>query len=215
MQRTLVTDILLMTNPSYLPIIVPAIGLLVPFVIRWIENKSRLRQARHLLDVIHTRDEIEKLLQDSENKGMALLENEEIQLQYYQKELEKEIRRNDVLDIRLYPILISIEMIFFVSVVFTGALQFLKDLIYAQGDATLPFLEGIFSNSTIRISLLIFCLLGSLYMTHGYQKRLIIKKGTTLKSEILVFLAFNGFFASTLFSLGLILYLLDLVTPWF
>ncbi|HPI12143.1 MAG TPA: hypothetical protein PLK63_13960, partial [Catalimonadaceae bacterium] len=167
MQRTLVTDILLMTNPSYLPIIVPAIGLLVPFVIRWIENKSRLRQARHLLDVIHTRDEIEKLLQDSENKGMALLENEEIQLQYYQKELEKEIRRNDVLDIRLYPILISIEMIFFVSIVFTGALQFLKDLIYAQGDATLPFLEGIFSNSTIRISLLIFCLLGSLYMTHG------------------------------------------------
>ena len=52
-------------------------------------------------------------------------------------------------------------------------------------------------------------------MTHGFQKRLIIKKGTTLKSEILVFLAFNGFFAATLFSLGLILYLLDWVMPWF
>ena len=40
---------------------------------------------------------------------------------------EEEIR-NDVLDIRLYPILISIEMIFFVSVVFTGALQFFASL---------------------------------------------------------------------------------------
>ena len=204
-----------MTTPSYIPILVPALGLLVPFVIRWIENKSRLRQARHLLDVIKTRDEIEKIISDSDQKGINLLENEEIQLKYFQKALEKEIRRNDALDIRLYPVLVSLEMIFFVSVMFTGALRFLENLIYAQGDSTLPFLEGIFSNPNIRIGLLIFCLLLSLYMTHGYQNRLIIKKGASTKTEIRIFFAFNAFFFLTIFALGLILYLLDLVLPWF
>lgn len=204
-----------MTPPNYLPIIVPAIGLLVPFVIRWIENKSRLRQARHLLDVIQTRDEIQKLLVDSEKKGITLLENEEVQLNYFQKELEKEIRRNDVLDIRLYPILISVEMIFVVSIIFSGAVQFFQKIIYAQGNETLPFLEGIFSDSSIRIGLLIFCLLISLYLTHGFQKRLTISRGNSLKTELTVFLGFNGFFSLTLLLLGIILYLLDLVTGWF
>jgi len=204
-----------LTSPNYIPILVPALGLLVPFVIRWIENKSRLQQAKHLMDVIKTRDEIEKLLSDTESRGLTLLENEEIQLLYYQRQLEKEIRRNDAINIRLYPILISLEMIFFISILFTGALKFLQNLIYAQGDATLPFLEGIFSDYTIRISLLIFCLLGSLYMTHSFQKRLIMKRGVSFKNELLIFLAFNVFFVSTLLFLGLVLYLLDLVMPWF
>jgi len=194
---------------------VPALGLLVPFVIRWIENKSRLRQARHLLDVIKTRDEIEKIISNAEQNEINLLENEEVQLKYFKKALEREIRRNDALEIRLYPVLVSLEMIFLVSVLFTGALRFLETLIYAQGNATLPFLEGIFSNSNIRIGLLLFCLVLSLYMTHGFQNRLLIKKGSSIKTEIIIFFGFNGFFFLTVFTLGLILYLLDLVLPWF
>ncbi len=204
-----------MSSPNYLPILVPALGLLVPFIIRWIENKSRLRQARHLLDVIKTRDEIEKMLDTAADKNLTLLENEEVQLRYYQKELENEIRKNDVIDIRLYPILISIEMIFVVSVIFTGAVSVLQELIYAQGNKTLPFLEGIFSDSHIRISLLIFCLLISLYMTHGYQKRLLMRQGTSTKTEFRIFLVFNLFFFSMLLGLGLILYALDWLMPWF
>ncbi len=204
-----------MSTSSYLPILVPALGLLVPFLIRWMENRSRLRQARHLLDVIKTRDEIEKLLSEAETESLNLLENEEVQLRYYQKELEKEIRRNDVLDIRLYPILISVEMIFFVSAVFSGAIRFLEKLIYAQGDETLPFLEGIFSNPGIRIGLLIFCLLASLFFTHGYQKRLSMRQPVSVKTEIRVFFVFNLFFLTSIFLLGLILFLLDLIIPWF
>ena len=48
-------------------------------------------QARHLLDVIKTKEEITKLLSDAENQGVSLLENEESQLRFYGKELEKEI----------------------------------------------------------------------------------------------------------------------------
>ncbi len=204
-----------MSNINYLPIIVPALGLLVPFVIRWIENKSRLRQARHLLDVIKTRDEIENLLADAKKNQLVLLENEEVQLRFYTKELEKEIRRNDTLDIRLYPILISVEMIFFISAFFSGAVSFLEKLVYAQGNETLPFLEGIFSNSSIRIGLLIFCLMISLYVTHIFQKRLVVKHGFSVKTELKVFGIFNLVFAAILLTLGLILYLLDLVIPWF
>jgi len=204
-----------LNTPNYLPILVPAIGLLVPFFIRWIENKSRLRQARHLLDVIKTKDEIAKLLSDAQNQGFALMENEESQLRFYGKELEKEIKRNDVVDIRLYPILISVEIIFFVSAIFYGAISFLEKLIYAQGNQTLPFLEGIFSNSNIRILLLMACLLASLFFTHSVQKRLLLRNGFSRKTELKIFGVFNLFFFLCIFILGLVLFLLDWVMPWF
>jgi hypothetical protein len=194
---------------------VPALGLLVPFLIRWIENKSRLKQARHLLDVIQTRDEIAKLLKDAESEGFTLLDNEESQLRYYEKELEKEIRRNDIIEIRLYPVLISLEIIFFVSAVFSGVISFLEKLIYAQGNQTLPFLEGIFSNSNIRISLLLICLLTSLYLTHSVQKKLILRFGYSKATELKIFGIFNLFFLSCILTLGLVLFILDWIMPWF
>lgn len=204
-----------MTTPSYIPILVPALGLLVPFLIRWIENKSRLKQARHLLDVIQTRDEIAKLLKDAESEGFTLLDNEESQLRYYEKELEKEIRRNDIIEIRLYPVLISLEIIFFVSALFSGAISFLEKLIYAQGNQTLPFLEGIFSNSNIRISLLLICLLTSLYLTYSVQKKLILRFGYSKTTELKIFGIFNLFFLICILTLGLVLFILDWIMPWF
>jgi len=204
-----------LNSPSYIPILVPALGLLVPFFIRWIENKSRLRQARHFLAVITTKIEISKLLSDAENQEVSLLENEAFQLKYYAKELEKEIRRNDFVEIRLYPVLISIEIIFFVSAIFYGAISFLEKLIYAQGNETLPFLEGIFSNSTIRITLLLSCLMASLFFTHSIQKRLLLRNGFSRKTELKIFGVFNLFFFLCILILGLILFLLDWVMPWF
>jgi hypothetical protein len=194
---------------------VPALGLLVPFVIRWIENKSRLRKARHLLDVIKTRNEISGLLEEAEERDMRLPHNEKVQLQFYALELEKEISQTQVTEIRLYPILISLEIIFFVSALFSGALTFLQKLVYAQGNETLPFLEGIFSNPSIRLVLLIFCLLSSLYLTYMVQKKLVIRLGYSFRTELRIFGIFNLFFAGILLALGMVLYLLDLVIPWF
>lgn len=168
-----------------------------------------------MLDVIKTRDEISKLLLDAENEGLDLLENEEAQLRFYGKALEKEIKRNDIVEIRLYPILISIEIVFFVSAIFYGAVSFLEKLIYAQGNETLPFLEGIFSNSNIRISLLLFCLVASLYFTYSVQKRILLRNGFSKKTEIKIFGIFNLFFFSCILILGLVLFILDWVMPWF
>ncbi len=204
-----------MNNPGYLPILVPALGLLVPFIIRWIENRSRLKQAQHLLQVIRTRDEIETILKESDENIIQIQENEEERLRYYREELEKEIRGRDALDIRLYPILISIEIIFFVSAAFTGMLGFFQQLIYAQGNDTLPFLEGIFSNPATRISLLLFCLSGSLYLSHLSAQRIRMRLGNNIRSELRIFSLFNLYFLSAVLLLGLVLYLLDLIIPWF
>jgi hypothetical protein len=168
-----------------------------------------------LLDVIQTRDEIAKLLKDAESEGFTLLDNEESQLRYYEKELEKEIRRNDIIEIRLYPILISLEIVFFVSALFSGAISFLEKLIYAQGNQTLPFLEGIFSNSNIRISLLLICLLTSLYLTYSVQKKLILRFGYSKTTELKIFGIFNLFFLICILTLGLVLFILDWIMPWF
>ena len=204
-----------MTTPNYLPILVPALGLMVPFLIRWIENKSRLSQARHLLQVIQTRDEINQMLKRADSSDMHLLENEAVQLRYFQTELEKEIKRNRSLDIRLYPILISIELVFFISAVFMRAISFLENLIYAQGNQTLPFLEGIFSNSGIRIGILIFCVGLALYGTHGLQKRIEFRRGSSIKTDLLMFVIFNFVFSCIVLLLGLTLFWLDWVFPWF
>ena len=207
--------IIALAGINYLPVIVPALGLLVPFVIRWIENKSRLRKARHLLEVISTRDEILNLLAGAEEKRIRLLENEKVQLEYFARELESEITQNHRTEIRIYPIMISLEMIFFISALFSGAVSFLQKLVYAQGNETLPFLEGIFSNPSIRLSLLIICLIISLYLTYIYQKNLLLRHGISFRTELRIFGVFNLVFAAILLALGLILYLLDLVIPWF
>lgn len=204
-----------MNTPSYLPILVPALGLLVPFILRWIENKSRLNQAQHLLQVIKTRDEIQKLIEDSEQHQIQLPESEEEQLRFLRQELEKEIRGRDALDIRLYPILISIEMIFFISAAFSGFIGFLQQLIYAQGNETLPFLEGIFSNPGSRIALLLACLSISLYLNHFSARRISMRMGVNVKSELRIFLFFNAYFLLVIFFVGFLLYLLDLIMPWF
>ena len=204
-----------MNTPSYLPILVPVLGLLVPFIIRWIENRSRLKQAQHLLQVIKTRDEIDKLIEDSEKEAILLPGNEEEQLRYYRRALENEIRGKENIDIRIYPILISLEIIFFASAAFSGFLGIFQKLIYAQGNETLPFLEGIFSNPGIRIALLLVCLLSALYPAYRFSQKISMRSGLSRKTEFRIFLFFNACFFGLLFMLGLVLYLLDLMLPWF
>lgn len=190
-------------------------GLLVPFIIRWIENRSRLRQAQHLLQVIKTRDEIDKILQESQGSAIEIQENEEERLRYYRLRLEKEIGGRDAVGIRLYPVLISIEIIFFVSAVYGGMLDFFKRLIYAQGNQTLPFLEGIFSVPSVRIGLLVFCLSLSVYFSYLSGQRIRLKSGGSIRNELLIFGIFNLYLLLSLFVLGLLLYLLDMIMPWF
>ena len=204
-----------MNNQSYFSILVPAMGLLVPFIIRWIENRSRLKQAQHLLQIIKTRDEIDKILQDSQDHSIEIQENEEERLRYYRLRLEKEIGGKDAVGIRLYPVLISFEIIFFVSAVFAGMLDFFKRLIYAQGNQTLPFLEGIFSVPTVRIGLLVLCLSLGIYFSYLSGQRIRMKSGNSIRTELLIFGVFNLYFLLTLFVLGLLLYLLDMIMPWF
>lgn len=204
-----------LNTPSYLPVLVPALGLLVPFLIRWIENRSRLKQAQHLLQVIKTRDEIDKFIAEAEKEAIILPENEEEQLRYYRRALENEIRGKDNIDIRLYPILISLEIIFFVSAAFSGFLGIFQKLIYAQSNETLPFLEGIFSNPGIRIILLLLCLLAAMYPTYLFAQRINIRQGKGTGSEFRIFAAFNAYFFGLLLILGFLLYLLDLIFPWF
>lgn len=203
-------------TPNYYSIIVPAFGLLVPFIIRWIENRSRLTQARHLLEVIKTRDEIIQMLKRAKSDDdFSLLVYEEEQLNHYKKELEKEVKRSRTVDIRLYPILISVELVFFISAIFSRAVSVFENLIYAQGNETLPFLEGIFSNPGIRMGLLVFCVALSIFINNSLQKKIEMRFGASLRRELIMFGSFNGILAGVLCIFGLILYLLDLVIPWF
>ena len=204
-----------MNTPSFLPVLVPALGLLVPFLIRWIENRSRLKQAQHLIQLIRTRHEIRQLLSDEGESSILLQKDEEYQLHHYLGELDKETRRKEPPDIRLYPILISLEIIFFVSAVFSGFIGVFRSIIYAQGNETLPFLEGIFSNPIIRIGLLMVCLLVSLALSYWSSKKMNLRKGKNLRGEFLIFMIFNLYFFFLLFGIGLVLFLLDLIMPWF
>lgn len=204
-----------MTTPSYLPILVPALGLLVPFIIRWSETKSRLNQARHLLSVLQTREEIQQLIKRIEANHLVLLENEERQLRYFEKELEKEVKRTNKLDIRLYPILISVEIIFFTTTIFTGTISFLKNIVYSRGRESLPFLEGIFADPWIRITILLVCLGLSIYMAQGIWRRLVFRWGTNTKTDLVTFGVFNLFYFAMVTTIGLILFMLDWISPWF
>lgn len=190
-------------------------GLLVPFFIRWMENKSRLSQARHLLQVIQTREEISQILNNAENEDVFIPKNEEIQLRYFQKELEKELRQSNSFKVRLYPILISIELFFFITAIFYSAVTFFERLIFGQGSQSYPFLEGIFSTPNIRIAILVLSVIQSVYWAMIFHKKQELKWGASLKTEIVTFGIFNLGLICIVTFLGILLFLLDWVLPWF
>lgn len=204
-----------MAAPNQIAVFIPALGILMPFVVRWLENRSRLKQAKHLIEVIQTREEIDRLLRSYENDRLQLKGHEKRQLELLKGELDKEIKQQDKSRYSIFVWLVSLELIFFISAIFSHTIDFFERLVFEPGHKGFPFLEGIFSNAWIRLCLLLFFLLMSFWFSYSYRTQESLRHKKNFVLDLWAFLLFNAVFASLLAVFGLLLFWLDWLSPWF
>lgn len=204
-----------MAVPNQISVFIPALGILMPFVVRWLENRSRLKKARHLIEVIQTREEIDRMLRSYENDRLQLKNHEKRQLEHLKFELEKEIKQQDKSRYSWFIWLVSLELIFFVSAIFSHTVAFFERLVFEPGHKGFSFLEGIFSNLWIRLCILLLFLILSFWFSYAYRTQDSLRNQKSLMLDLWAFVIFNAAFAAVLALFGLLLFWLDWLSPWF
>jgi len=210
--------VLLVAQPiNYFPILVPLLGVLVPFVIRWIDNLNKHQKARQLIDLVKTRDELNDLLLIKREAGgsqNALLTK---RMEAMLFDLDKQIRTTGrQYKVQPYIILLAGEIIFFISSLFFGIISWMDRIITGKSqEHKLPFLEGIFEAPAARITLLLFYVTFSVYWVIKRESRFQILYGRKWVFNAVMLGYFNLTFLIVTLIFSLLLSILDFINPWF
>lgn len=209
--------ILLNQQISYLPVLVPLLGVLVPFIIRWIDNLNKHKKARQLIDLVKTRDELHELLLAKREEGgthhAMLIRRMEMML----FDLDKQIRTTGrQYKVQPYILLIAGEIIFFISSMYFGILAWMDKIVNGKSyENDLPFLEGIFESAGARILLLLIYVTFSVYWVIKREAKFHKQFGTRYVFNLVMLGYFNLTFVVVTLIFSLLLSLLDFVNPWF
>lgn len=212
-----ITMILLAQQINYFPMMVPLLGVLVPFVIRWIDNLNKHKKARQLIDLVKTRDELSELLLLKREAGgpqnALLIRRMEVML----FDLDKQIRTTGrQYKIQPYILLIAVEIIFFISGMYFGILVWMDKIISGKShENNVPFLEGIFGSPGARISLLLIYVTFSVYWVIKREVKIQKKYGRKWVFNLVMLAFFNLTFVAVTLLFSLLLSLLDFINPWF
>lgn len=203
------------SNLGFLPVLIPLFGIFVPFIIRLIENQSRLKQAKEFLELLKIREELFRLKDNVEEtqykiaivKKLNLLDKE-LEEELYQKQKKKRIQP--------FVWLITAEIVFFTSGIYFGILSFFKTIIEGKSrENHVPFFEGIFADPAMRVFLILLYLMLSIIFLEKYRLRLVKKQSGPIAFNLTMVLVFNLLFVGFVTIGSLFLVILDELNPYF
>jgi ABC-type multidrug transport system fused ATPase/permease subunit len=206
----------LMRLPTDLLSFTPLLGLLIPLVIRFVEKQNKLQRSRRLIDLLKTRDELKQLLAEKiENQSATQVVVRRVNDLI--AEIEKEIFAPPrETKIKYYIVLISIEVVTFISAIYFGILVFMNKVINGKSyESNLPFLEGIFANPVARVMMLMLFVTLSIFLTMRVASHLEPRARNKYRFNFMMLLVFNVLFIAITLASSLLLYLIDFVNPWF
>jgi len=206
----------LMRLPTDLLSFTPLLGLLIPLIIRFVEKQNKLQRSRRLIDLLKTRDELKQLLAEKiENQSATQVVVRRVNDLI--AEIEKEIFAPPrETKIKYYIVLISIEVVTFISAIYFGILVFMNKVINGKSyESNLPFLEGIFANPVARVMMLMLFVTLSIFLTMRVASQLEPRARNKYRFNLMMLLVFNVLFIAITLASSLLLYLIDFVNPWF
>jgi hypothetical protein len=205
-----------MRLPTDLLSFTPLLGLLIPLIIRFVEKQNKLQRSRRLIDLLKTRDELKQLLAEKiENQSATQVVVRRVNDLI--AEIEKEIFAPPrETKIKYYIVLISIEVVTFISAIYFGILVFMNKVINGKSyESNLPFLEGVFANPVARVMMLMLFVTLSIFLTMRVASQLEPRARNKYRFNLMMLLVFNVLFIAITLASSLLLYLIDFINPWF
>lgn len=142
--------------------ILTGLAVIVPFIIMWLERRDKLKKTVYLIELIKTKDELTKLLEQmaSEEKSPVLIQKLEKNLTEIDKEINTTKNRYQIAGFLVFS---SLEVL----IVFSWLAYYIVD---HPNLARLHFLEGIFGAPPGRIILILIVVVSSFLLTFRASK---------------------------------------------
>jgi succinate dehydrogenase hydrophobic anchor subunit len=205
-----------MRLPTDLLSFTPLLGLLIPLVIRFVEKQNKLQRSRRLIDLLKTRDELKQLLAekiDDQTATQVVVKRVNDLIAEIEREIFAPPRETTI---KYYIVLISIEVVTFISAIYFGILVFMNKVINGKSyENSLPFLEGVFANPVARVMMLMLFVTLSIFLTMRVAQQLESQARNKYRFNLMMLLVFNVLFIFITLASSLLLYLIDFVNPWF
>ena len=205
-----------MRLPTDLLSFTPLLGLLIPLIIRFVEKQNKLQRSRRLIDLLKTRDELKQLLAEKINDQPAtqvVVKRVNDLIGEIEREIFAPPRETTI---KYYIVLISIEVVTFISAIYFGILVFMNKVINGKSyENNLPFLEGVFANPVARVMMLMLLVTLSIFLTMRIAQKLESRARNKYRFNLMMLLVFNVLFIVITMSSSLVMYLIDFVNPWF
>lgn len=205
-----------MRLPTDLLSFTPLLGLLIPLIIRLVEKQNKLQRSRRLIDLLKTRDELKQLLAEKiqdQTATQVVVKRVNDLIGEIEREIFAPPRETTI---KYYIVLISIEVVTFISAIYFGILVFMNKVINGKSyENNLPFLEGVFANPVARVMMLMLFVTLSIFLTMRIAQKLESRARDKYRFNFMLLLVFNILFIVITLSSSLLLYLIDFVNPWF
>lgn len=205
-----------MRLPTDLLSFTPLLGLLIPLIIRFVEKQNKLQRSRRLIDLLKTRDELKQLLAEKihdQTATQVVVKRVNDLIGEIEREIFAPPRETTI---RYYIVLISIEVVTFISAIYFGILVFMNKVINGKSyESRLPFLEGVFANPVARVMMLMLFVTLSIFLAMRIAQTLESQARNKYRFNLMLLLVFNVLFIFIALSSSLLLYLIDFVNPWF
>ena len=205
-----------MRLPTDLLSFTPLLGLLIPLIIRIVEKQNKLQRSRRLIDLLKTRDELKQLLAekiDDQTATQVVVKRVNDLIGEIEREIFAPPRETTI---KYYIVLISIEVVTFISAIYFGILVFMNKVINGRSyENSLPFLEGVFANPVARVMMLMLFVTLSIFLTMRIAQQLENQARNKYRFNLMMLLVFNVLFIFITLASSLLLYLIDFVNPWF
>jgi hypothetical protein len=181
-----------------------------------VEKQNKLQRSRRLIDLLKTRDELKQLLAEKINDQTAtqvVVKRVNDLIGEIEREIFAPPRETTI---KYYIVLISIEVVTFISAIYFGILVFMNKVINGKSyENRLPFLEGVFANPLARVMMLMLFVTLSIFLTMRIAQTLESQARNKYRFNLMMLLVFNVLFIFIALSSSLLLYLIDFVNPWF
>ena len=147
--------------------VLTGLAVIVPFIIPWLEKRDKLKKTVYIIELIKTKDELEKIINTIKegNKSPILLEK----LTENLKEIENDINSsNKRFRINVFLVFISVEIFFIFN--------YLSNIIIQKSwESGLHFLQGILKYPAMRILLILAIIVFAYVLATYVSKRFEIK----------------------------------------
>lgn len=200
---------------SFIPIVVPIFGLLVPLIIRFLEQRNRLKKAKEFVELVKTRDDLLQLSYrfSSTEQDNLLLQKTETHLRELERSLYASPKRKRV---KTFVWFIVAEVIFFITGIYFGILKFLQKIMVGKSHETnIPFFEGVFAHPVSRVILILCYLFISLIYMERLNKKIQQRYPSPLAYNIAMVVLFNVLFVACVLVGSTLLYWIDFINPYF